>query len=327
MRYRILIGVGLGLTLAACGSASEEAASYEGVERVTTADIEEPAEAADAEAAEDSAVAGGTVPEADLKVSETGDTAPAAVSAPKIAYTYNYGYRIASEEIAPLAQKHIDLCEKLPNNGCRVVNLEQFGSEGSYANGNLELAVAAGKARAFGQQLAGAAEGMGGEQINVAIAGEDLSKQIVDTEARLRARILLRDRLMDILRSRQGTVAELVEAERGVAQVNEEIDQARSWLTEMRGRVAFSKVSIDYSSGSRASGSFGRPIVEAFQSLGSTLGMTIAALIYGMGIILPLLAVLLAIRWVLHRFGMRLRFWKDQETAEELAAVEDKEAN
>ncbi len=312
MRYRILIGIGLGLTMAACGSASEEAASYDSAERVTTADIAEEAAEGSAGAAADSAV-----PEADLKVSEGGETAPPAVSAPKIAYTYDYGYRIASEEIVPLAQKHIDLCESLPNNGCRVVNLQQSGAEGRYGFGNLELSVAAAKARAFGQQLAGASEGMGGEQINVAIAGEDLSKQIVDTEARLRARILLRDRLMEILRSRRGTVAELVEAERGVAQVNEEIDQARSWLTEMRGRVAYSKVSIEYSSGSRASGSFGRPIVEAFQSLGSIMGSTIAALVYAGGIILPLLILLLALRWVLHRFGMRLRFWKDREPATE----------
>ena len=309
MRCRVMFGIGLGITLTACGSSSEDAASYESVEHVSTIGVDEESADASAAVAEAAADADVAIPDGEIEVGGGSEPAPSSVSAPKIAYTYDYGYRIASDEIASLAQAHIDLCEKLPKNGCRVVNLQQSGSEGNYAHGNLELSVAAGKARAFGQQLASAAEGMGGEQINVAIAGEDHSKQIVDTEARLRARTLLRDRLMEILRSRKGTVAELVEAERGVAQVNEEIDQARSWLAEMRGRVAYSKVSIEYSSGSRASGSFGRPIVEAFQSLGSVMGMTIAALVYGLGIVLPLLLLLLAIRWVLHRFGLRLRFW------------------
>ncbi|MFM6829184.1 MAG: DUF4349 domain-containing protein, partial [Novosphingobium sp.] len=38
----------------------------------------------------------------------------------------------------------------------------------------------------------------GGKEVASSISGEDLSKAIVDTEARLRARTLLRDRLMEV---------------------------------------------------------------------------------------------------------------------------------
>ena len=134
-----------------------------------------------------------------------------------------------------------------------------------------------------------------------------MSKQIVDTEARLRARTLLRDRLMEVLRSRQGTVAELVEAERGVAQVNEEIDRARSWLAEMRGRVNYSRVTVSYNSSARSGGSFGRPIVEAFQSIGSILGTTIAFMIYALTVLIPVGLALFGIGWLWRKSGFSLR--------------------
>ena len=219
-------------------------------------------------------------------------------TAPKIAYVYDYGFRIAADEIAGLTQKHIELCESMANSACRVLSLSQNGSEGDFAHGRLELAVAAGQARGFGAALAQSAEGLGGEQISAQITGEDLSRQMVDTEARLRARTALRDRLMDILRTRNGTVEELIAAERGVADVNQEIDQARSWLAEMRGRVAYSRLNITYGSGGRSAGSFGRPIAEALGSIGSILGMTIAALIYALTALIPIAILVGALLWL-----------------------------
>lgn len=309
MRRIALLTASTALFIAGC-SASEDAAMYEAgdyaegaVADASVEAVETAAEAPRDQSAKEAATAG------DGSAQTTATT-----GAPQIAYVYDYGFRIAANEIADLAQSHVDLCEKLGPKDCRVISLRQSGSEGSYGSGKLELAVASSKARAFGEDLGAAAEGLGGEQISVAISGEDLSKQIVDTEARLRARTLLRDRLMEVLRSRQGTVAELVEAERGVAQVNEEIDQSRSWLNEMRGRVAYSRVSIDYNSNARSGGSFARPIVEAFQSIGTVLGTTISILIYALTALLPIALLVFGLRWVLHRFGLRLRFWKKDDT-------------
>ena len=109
--------------------------------------------------------------------------------------------------------------------------MNQGEQEGDYAYGSLTIAVRSSEARTFGKALTAATGRMDGELVSSSIEGEDLSKSIVDTEARLQARTVLRDRLMDVLRNRRGTVSELVAAERGLAQVNEEIDQARSWLT------------------------------------------------------------------------------------------------
>jgi hypothetical protein len=207
---------------------------------------------------------------------------------PKIAYTYLHGYRIAAGEIPGLQRRHADFCEKQGPRVCRILSLQQSGEEGEYAHGTLELAVAASRARGFGNELARSVEAAGGKEISTSISGEDLSKQIVDTEARLRARTLLRDRLMDVLASRKGTVAELVEAERGVAQVNEEIDEARSWLFEMKGRVEFSRLAIEYTAGAPAQGGFATPIRSVFGNLGAILGTTIAVLIWLLAVAMPI---------------------------------------
>ncbi|MEW4448506.1 DUF4349 domain-containing protein [Qipengyuania sp. JC766] len=279
MRASLLALAVTAAALSACSGPSES------TEAVTTADMAEPPPASFVNAAD-----GGD-----------GEAAEIPVSTPQIAYTYQYGFRVANGAIAGLQSRHVELCEAKGPTVCRIISMEQSEDEGDYGFGTLQLEVAAPQARSFGTELATVAEQQDGEQISASIAGEDLSKQIVDTEARLRARTLLRDRLMEVLRNRQGTVAELVEAERGVAQVNEEIDQATSWLAEMRGRVAFSDVTVRYSSGSPSSGGFLEPIRSVFGALGSILGTVIAVLIALIVVAVPVGLVVWAIVWGVRR--------------------------
>jgi hypothetical protein len=225
------------------------------------------------------------------------------VGLPQIAYVFTYGYRIAGPAIPALQQRHADLCESKGPLVCRIIALDQDTRAGEYIGGSLQLAVASSEARRFGKQLATIAEGADGKQTTAAISGEDLSKRIVDTEARLRARVVLRDRLMEVLATRRGTVSELVEAERGVAQVNEEIDQARSWLSEMKGRVAFSQIDIRYESGAAPANGFMDPVRDAVGSLGSIFGILLAVLIVLTAILGPLLAGAFGVRHVARRLN------------------------
>lgn len=235
------------------------------IERVSTVDIEETA----------------------AEVSDTIEP-ETAVAAPQIAYRYQLGFRLPADAIKPLQERHADMCEARGPNVCRIISMKQSDSDGDYAYGNLQIAVAANVARDFSKQLEASSGNSDAELTSSSINGEDLSKQLVDTEAKLRARTLLRDRLMEILRTNRGTVAELVEAERGVAQVNQEIDQARSWLNEMRGRVAFSQMSISYASGAPTSGGFTAPIQSAWNSLGAILGNLIAFVMMSATVLIPL---------------------------------------
>ncbi len=250
-----------------------------------------------AAAATEAASAAGSAPPAKLA------TPSIPTGQPKIAYIYSYGYRLGADEIPTLQRRHADFCEKQGPNVCRILSLDQSGEEGEYAQGTLELAVAAPRARSFGAELAKQVEAAGGKEVTSSIEGEDLSKQIVDTQARLRARTVLRDRLMEVLATRRGTVAELIEAERGVADVNQEIDEARSWLNEMSSRVEFSRVSVRYSAGAPATGGFLAPIRAALGSMGAILGNTLGGLI----VFLTMFAPFGLLGWGLWRLWKRFR--------------------
>lgn len=226
---------------------------------------------------------------------------------PKIAYAYSFGFSISAKSMPVLQRKHAQLCEAMGPQSCRVMQMSQSGNEGDYASGELELEVAASQVKAFGNELGKAAESTGGKQISNAVSGEDLSKQIVDTQARLQARQLLRSRLMELLASHNGSVAELIEAERGVADVNEEIDEEQRLLKELNGRVEFSRVSINYQSGASAGYGFTAPIAAAFRNLGSILGTVIAGLIVISISLVPIVLFVIAWRWAWRRGKSFLR--------------------
>ena len=232
---------------------------------------------------------------------EAREAMPASI--PQLAYEYAYSYRLGSAEINPLMRRHANLCEQQGPQSCRILGMDLKGSaERDDIRGTLTLGVAASHARALGALLEDEALETGAEQLSANIASDELSKQIVDTEARIRARTQLRDRLMGTLETRKGSVAELVEAERSVAQVNEEIDQAQSWLKEMEGRIAYSRVTLSYESGMAPANDFMTPVKSAVGSVGSILGFVAAALI----LLLAVGGPLALLYWLVQRGRRRL---------------------
>lgn len=213
------------------------------------------------------------------------DSAEAAL--PQIAYTYSYRFRLPTDAVTKVQETHLDLCEKLGPARCRVVEMQRGASSGEYAHGSLKLQVAAPLARDFGTRLVATAGEAGGEAIDRAIQAEDLSKQMVDTDARVRTKEALVARLTNILETRSGNIEQAVAAERAVNTAQEELEQARAWLAEMRGRIAMSTIDIAYESGGPLGGGFSEPIRRAFANIGSFTGQSLSILITLMAGLLP----------------------------------------
>ncbi|QKG71137.1 DUF4349 domain-containing protein [Erythrobacter mangrovi] len=228
----------------------------------------------------------------------------------KIAYSYGYGFQIESGKIGELQSAHIAVCEAMGTN-CRILRTSHASSDSWDGYGEIQLEVAATEAGDFGESLAQPAAALGGKLISSVRDGEDLSEHIIDSEARLQSQLILRQKLSSILERNRGTVSELVAAEKAVADVNEQIDAARSKLEQYRDRIQYSDVRIEYEPyfGQSQLG-LGRPIITAVRSIGTTLGTTIAALIYLVTALVPVILLVLAVRWVLHRFDLRIRFWR-----------------
>lgn len=277
------------LALAGCSQEDSdfngETASYETTgERADTA-----TDAAESEAVSDTIIA--------PHGSNDAVPAPIAANLPKLAYEYGFEYSLPGQDMSGLMRRHANICEQQGPTSCQILGMDLSGEikEGN-RRGTLQLAVATRHARAVGALLEDEANDADAEQLSANISTDELSKQLVDTQARIETRTALRDRLMQVLKTRKGTVQELVEAERSVAQVNEEIDQAKSWLDEMQGRVAFSKIAISYKSADATGSDFLDPVKGALGSLGSILGMMAAALILMLTVALPIGGIIYAVK-------------------------------
>lgn len=167
------------------------------------------------------------------------------ISVPQVAYSFTLGYRLPAAAIAGAQQAHLDLCNRLGPR-CQLVAMQRASGDDGVQSAHLKLRVASAIAQQVSASLTAAVGKAGGRAVDTQITAEDVSKDIVDTDARLRQREILVSRLTEMLRGRQGKVGELVEAERSVAQAQQELDQAKGWLGELRGRVAYSDFSISY---------------------------------------------------------------------------------
>jgi hypothetical protein len=233
--------------------------------------------------------------------------AESAAEGPRIAYTYRFGYVLSAERLAEVQQGHVRLCDSLGAGHCRIAAMVREAGEGAYANASLTLLVDAQVARAFGDRLDAAVTGAGGSVGSRGIEAEDLSKQMVDTAARIRAKEALTERLLALLRGRNGKVGELVEAERAFATAQEELDSARSWMAEMNQRVSLSRIEIGYGSAAPVGGGLWQPIGASVADAGAVLGTSIARLLNLLVALLPWLLFAGLLWWAVRRLGWRLR--------------------
>ena len=88
----------------------------------------------------------------------------------------------------------------------------------------------------------------GGRLVGSNVQTEDLTRSIVDTDAALRTKRELRDRLEALLQRPSNGVKDLLATEQELARVQGEIDTAQSELAVMRARVQMSGLDIDYRS-------------------------------------------------------------------------------
>jgi hypothetical protein len=262
MRLIVLLAV----TAALAGCSAEQ--SQQSGESVTTSDVAAPAESA---SARDSAA-----PD------------PVKVTLPQLAYSYSLGFLIPGDRMAATQDAHRDLCENMGQARCQLLQMERADSDGQSDGATLKLRVATREAKMLTDAMTKAATDAGGRAEATKVGAEDVSKQISDVKARIAQRELLVRRLTDVLRTRNGKVAELVEAERSVAQGQEELDQARAWLNELGGRVAMSDVEVRYTAIA--------PAADA-RTLGSQLGEatigSAATFVIGLKALLTILIYLL----------------------------------
>jgi len=187
-----------------------------------------------------------------------------------LAYSYSMGIKAPKSAIAPLVAQHERACIEAGTNLCQVLgsSVNTYGED--QVSGYLSLRAEPKWLETFRGGVASDAEKSGGELTSNSVSAEDLTQYIIDTSARLEAKKTLRDRIRTMLETREGSLSDVLAAERALADVQGEIDSMTASLEAAKARVAMSALTISYSSDPETSVSMWKPLGEAFKSFGRT---------------------------------------------------------
>lgn len=229
-------------------------------------------------------------------------TSPAAVAGPMLAYSYRYGVSAPARAVRGLLARHEAACAGAGPTHCQVIASSVSEAGEDRVSASLSFRAAPDWLGKFRAGLAGQAKAVGGKVVNATVTSDDLSRQIVDTEATLRAKAALRDRLQAMLGSRPGKLSDLLDVERELARVQGEIDAAQSELEMMRARVAMSEVTLSYESeGVLAPQGVFAPLARATSEFVGIIALGLAAMVRLVAWIMPWLVVIGTPAWIFRK--------------------------
>ncbi|MFN3958419.1 MAG: DUF4349 domain-containing protein [Parvularculaceae bacterium] len=202
-----------------------------------------------------------------------GDAANAGVM---LAYSYSMSIEAPKGAIAPLAKAHEKACIDAGPAVCQVMgsSVNSYGED--QVSAYLNLRAEPKWLEGFRETIVGDAQKFDGEVTANTVSAEDLTQYIIDTSARLDAKKTLRERIKTLLETREGSLNDILAAERALADVQGEIDAMTAQLDAAEARVSMSSLSISYSSDPETSVSMWKPLAEAFQGFGRTSMQSLA---------------------------------------------------
>jgi hypothetical protein len=139
---------------------------------------------------------------------------------------------------------------------------------------------------------------------------EDVTQDYVDLQARLENAEATRARYLEILASRAGTVPDILEVEREIERVTENIERLKGQLRYLDARIGLSTITIrlEEPHGAVPTGySFGKAIKEAFRIAVRICIFLVQAVIVLLPFVIILIILILIIRLVVWYFQRRRR--------------------
>lgn len=205
-----------------------------------------------------------------------------------IAYTYSLGLSLPQPGVEPVMQSHISACEAAGPTVCIITNSSVNNQSDNYTTGYLALRAVPSWIETFQAGLDEEVAAAKGDITQRNKQSVDLTRQILDTDARLNAKITLQGRLEDLLATREGDLGELLQVERELARVTGEIESITSNLKALRLRVSMSDMTINYSTKrSLVSGGRSNPLMSAFGDFFYNMSSALAAVITFFAVGLP----------------------------------------
>jgi hypothetical protein len=209
-----------------------------------------------------------------------------------LAYSYQTTLELPAEALAPAQAAHVQACTDAGPTLCQIIRAQVSNADGPRPSAYLQLRAAPDWIASFRAGLAEETEAAGGAVLSDQTQVEDLTARIVDTEARVRARTTLRDRLQTLLESREGDLGELLAVERELANVQADLDAQASVLAALRQRVDTSMLTLSYQAKRQiVEPTAFNPIGEALEEMGDVFADSVASLILFLAGALPWLVI------------------------------------
>jgi hypothetical protein len=224
-----------------------------------------------------------------------------------LAYRYGYGLVMPSASVKPTAEKHMQICRDAGPSKCQITGSNSNNYSASDIRANLSLRAEPDWLQTFVTGLKADVAEVDGRIASENTSVEDLTRAILDTDARLKAQTTLRTRLENLLETRDAKLPDLLALERELARVQGEIESATANLKALRARVSMSVVNISYTSETVAvSRSSFNGIKNALEDFMENLMDGLAAVITFFAVLLPWLIFviipgLFTLRWFWRR--------------------------
>ena len=227
----------------------------------------------------------------------------AALAVPQLAYDYSYDFMAPPQGADALMRADQATCESAGPAQCQIVSLTaNNNSDEGFSARTLELRVTPAWLKTWQGGLDNGLKQAHGRISAQHVTSEDLSLQIVDSQAHIKNQEALRDRLADIIRTSPGKISDLIDAEKQLSDVQADIDASQSALAVMQKRVATSHLTLNYQSAmsSAPSGLFA-PITDALHGSLRAMISVIGFLITATAFLLPFAVIGGAVWWLFFR--------------------------
>ena len=263
------------------------------------------------------APADGDAAKIDVERTQIGTPSSAAINIrPMLAYQYAVSFLLPQSKVEVQMKAHQRACEAAGFAKCQVINASANNDEANIS-ASLSLRGEPVWLASFRGNLQKDAQNAGGRIVNSNVSSQDLTREITDTEARLRALNALRTRLEAIIANRPGKLSDLLEAERELARVQGEIDSFNSNLAVARARVDMSTLELNYASRPAAvNNSALEPLKQSFLNFFRNVVSGFAAVVDLISTALPFALVFAPFVWI------ALKYWNKRKAGKVGASSE-----
>lgn len=219
----------------------------------------------------------------------------------QIAYAYRYALSLPRDRGADMMSRHELACASAGPGFCQVIS-SRADWTAREPGGQLELRGQPDWINRFRANLALDAQNAGGRLDAAVTEGEDITRDIDTMTTGAKTTASLAERIRALQARSGGTLAQRLEIERQLADLQEQYDARQIQLRALNDRVQSARLTLEYRPGGvMAADSPTRPVARALgDAFGLSMGM-LAVLITAGSVLLPIVVIGGAVWWGLRR--------------------------